>query len=267
MENPRQPDIHGLVYSEYKSTTTLKHNGVAAGNGYLCELTRGYPGSTSDNKIHEVNPIGRRLAGDRTLPVVYLYDKGFTQLFNVEKYGVLVMTPRAKERFQLYFDDDAEQNKSVAKNRVNIEVIFGNCRTYAAFSRRIDLAAIDIADLEAEAVRCEVNMWPPMHEWTLTGDVTNNEETRGPLAQLRQVEREAEAAQLEGAERARLLEEKRKADEKAAEIARKEANRVEREQRRQEKEKDKREREREKKEKRERIEKEKEERASTTGEE
>lgn len=117
MESPRQPDIHCLVYSEYKSTTTLKHNGVACGNGYLCELTRGYPGSTSDNKIHEVNPIGQRLAGDGSCCVVYLYDKGFTQIFSVEKYGVLVLTPRAKERYQLYFDDEAEQNKSVAKNR------------------------------------------------------------------------------------------------------------------------------------------------------
>jgi hypothetical protein len=209
MESPRQPDVHCLVYSEYKSTTTLKHNGVAAGNGYLCEITRGYPGSTSDNKIHEVNDIGRRLAGDKSCSVVYLYDKGFTQLFNIEKYGVLVLTPRAKERFQLFFDDEAEQNKSVARNRVNIEIIFGNCRTYNAFSRMIDLDAIDIADLEADAVRCEVNMWPPMHEWTLTGEVTPLEDTRGPVAQQQREERVEVDKLLQEADEARRLEQER----------------------------------------------------------
>lgn len=45
---------------------------------------------------------------------------------------------------------------------------YGNCRTFNAFSKLINLAAIDIADLEAEAVRCEVNLWPVMHSWTLT---------------------------------------------------------------------------------------------------
>lgn len=259
MESPRQPDIHCLVYSEYKSTTTLKHNGVAVGNGFLCELTRGYPGSTSDNKIHEVNPIGLRLAGDRSLPVVYLYDKGFTQLFNVEKYGVLVMTPRAKEKFQLYFDDDAEQNKSVAKNRVNIEVIFGNCRTYAAFSRRIDLAAIDIADLEADAVRCEVNMWPPMHDWTLTGDVTSVEETREPLAQQRREERDAEAARLAEKECERREADERRLAEKEAERVRKEERRLERERNKEAREREKREKEKRRDERREMKEKEREE--------
>ena len=90
LQNPSSPTPHCLVYSEYKGRTTIKHNAVAAGNGYLCEISRAYPGSASDNAIHEIDGIGERLAGDKSLPRAYVYDKGLTQFCSVERCGTLV---------------------------------------------------------------------------------------------------------------------------------------------------------------------------------
>lgn len=169
--SPRNPFLHGILYSQYKSRTTLKYNGVCLGNGFLVEFTKGYGGSTSDNKIMEVDGVGERLAMDYSYPLAILYDKGFTQFHHLERHGFMVLTPRAKEVNQLYYDHQADYNKQVARNRVFIEVAYGNCRSFDAFSKIINLDAIDIADLEAEAVRCEINLWPVMHSWTLTAAV------------------------------------------------------------------------------------------------
>jgi len=171
MQDPANPILHGLVYSEYKSRTTIKFNAVAADNGYICEVSPGYAGSVSDNSIHEVEDVGARLAGDKSIGVVLVYDKGFTQLHHAEKHGVRVITPKTKEQGQFFFANDAEEMRNVAKSRVLIEVLFRNCRTYAAFDREAALCSLDLADAETRVARGLVNMWPRMQAWDLTGDV------------------------------------------------------------------------------------------------
>ena len=161
MESPASPDLQALVFSEYKGDATMKHNGVVLGNAYACEISRGYPGSTSDNRLHEVDEIGARIAGDGAFPSVYLYDKGLTHHNHIEKHGPLVMTPLFKEKGQMNFDHQDQINKKVARHRVIVEVVFGNCRLYNAFDKRIDLQRVDLSELEAQVVRCEVNMTCP----------------------------------------------------------------------------------------------------------
>jgi hypothetical protein len=178
LQNPAHPVLHGLVYSEYKSRTTIKFNAVAAGNGYICEMSPGYPGSVSDNSIHEVEDVGARIAGDKSMGVVLVYDKGFTQLHHVEKHGVRVITPKTKEQGQFFFANDAEETRNVAKSRVLIEVLFRNCRTYEAFDREAALCSLDLADTEARVVRCLVNMWPRMQAWDLTGEIEEGDPMR-----------------------------------------------------------------------------------------
>ncbi len=78
-------------------------------------------------------------------------------------------TPVVKEAGQFFYDLQAEENKGVAKNRVCIEELFGNCRTHAAFQNRIHLSSLDLADLEAEVARGLVNFWGSPHGWELTG--------------------------------------------------------------------------------------------------
>lgn len=51
-----------VFYSDYKQYTSLKYNGVCAGNTYLCEITRGYSGCTSDNNLHVAEDLAGRIA-------------------------------------------------------------------------------------------------------------------------------------------------------------------------------------------------------------
>lgn len=136
-----------------------------------------------------------------------------------------MLTPRAKEVHQLYFDHQADHNKRVARNRVFIEVICGNCRPFNAFSKVINLDAIDIADLEAQAVCCEVNLWPVMHDCTLTAELASGMQPVEPAivaarqSMMAQRMMANEAGETERAEQKK----KREADrtKKAEEMARK----------------------------------------------
>ena len=96
VENPHNTDFHCLVFSQYKNRPTLKHNLVITGNAYICEICRGYPGSTSDNALHEHDGIAARMApADMygSYSIVYLYDKGLTQFQPLEQAGIRVLTP------------------------------------------------------------------------------------------------------------------------------------------------------------------------------
>lgn len=68
--SPRNPTLHGILYSQYKSRTTLKYNGVCLPNGFLFEFSKGYGGSTSDNTIMGVDGVGKRLAINHSHPLV-----------------------------------------------------------------------------------------------------------------------------------------------------------------------------------------------------
>lgn len=175
IENPSLPALHCLIYSDYKHRTTMKHNAVAAGNGYICEMSPGYPGSTSVNALHEREDVGKRIAGDRStdrsLNAVYVYDKGLTHFYHIEKHGATVLTPPVKEHGQFNFSEDSERTRKVAKVRCPIEKLFRYCRTYKRFDREIHLASVDLADAEARVVRGLVNMWPLMDDLDLTGNV------------------------------------------------------------------------------------------------
>jgi hypothetical protein len=170
VQNPSNSTLHCLLYSDYKQRTTIKYNAVAAGNGYICEMSRGYPGCTSDNALHEREDVGIRIAGDKSTPTLYVYDKGLTNHLVIEKHGTALLTPRVKDTGQFNFEQDAELTKNVAKVRSPIEKLFRYCRTYKAFDEETFLCSLDIADLEARVVRGLVNMWPRMDDHNLTAD-------------------------------------------------------------------------------------------------
>jgi hypothetical protein len=171
IEKPSDPGLQSATYSDYKGCTTLKAVAVASLNGYMCEFSRGYPGSYRDNRIMEHSKVGMRIAsGDDVRKSVLLFDKGFTQLHVVEQYSVLVLTPNGKRHEQFNFTKEASHNKSVANNRAGIEKLFGHCRTYHAFDNIIRLTEVDTAELISEAVRCETNLYAVPHDWTLTAD-------------------------------------------------------------------------------------------------
>ncbi len=168
-ERPSAPDMQSCLYSDYKHFTSLKQLGVALGNGLLM-LTRGYPGSISDNRLVGHCQLGPLLKNGGQRPVALLFDKGFTQFHHVEAYGVPVLTPRQKRTHQNNFDDVGPINRSVAKHRAPIEALFGICRNYRGFDKRICLKAVDLADLLGEFVRCEINMSTTPHGWQLTAE-------------------------------------------------------------------------------------------------
>lgn len=179
MVHPTSPEMQFLTWSDYKQCHTGKQLAIADGNGFMCELTPMYGGRTRDNEIIAHSSVGERLAGgperlllgdDELVPAVLLYDKGYTQVTSVQKHGVYVLQPRSKRRGQLNFDEDAPVNKKVAKFRAPIEKLFANAANYSAFTRKISIGQVDLADLAAQVVRCLCNLTPPPQDWELTGD-------------------------------------------------------------------------------------------------
>jgi hypothetical protein len=51
------------THSDYKSTNTLKYNAIVL-DGYMCKITQGYSGKTSDNQPHKVD--GHHCTANRT---------------------------------------------------------------------------------------------------------------------------------------------------------------------------------------------------------
>ena len=155
-----RPSLLGsALHSDYKATNTLKYNAIAIDGGYLCEITPGFSGRTSDNKLHMVDSIPQRIAhacGDTR--VTYIYDKGLNAIRCFAEAGVLLVRPYAKERGQVATSaEDAHLNRVIASRRVIIENCFADVRDSAAFGDVLRISSIAQMDLEANMARVEAN--------------------------------------------------------------------------------------------------------------
>jgi hypothetical protein len=113
-----RPEMLGSsTHSDYKSTNTLKYNAIVLDGGYMCEITRGYSGRTSDNQLHKADGIPERIAqacGDKYKPVL-VYDKGLNSIRSFAKNKILLLRPYVKEQGQVTTSaEDARYNRRVA---------------------------------------------------------------------------------------------------------------------------------------------------------
>lgn len=157
-----------VFYSDYKQYTSLKYNGVCACNTYLCEITRGYSGCTSDNNLHLAERLAERMAASAPAgcSLLYLYDKGLTAIDLFAQHQVLLMTPWMKRQQEMAVSQpEASGSRGVASSRITIEQIFGNLRTFKVINEQSRLARGHEMDLEMELARCFVNWWPPVNDW------------------------------------------------------------------------------------------------------
>ena len=69
LQNPPTPDMHSLVYPEDKSCTAQVQRDIRW-EWVLVRDEVGVSGSTSDPRLHEVDGVGKRFAGDGSGHVV-----------------------------------------------------------------------------------------------------------------------------------------------------------------------------------------------------
>jgi hypothetical protein len=151
--------LGSATHSDYKSTNTLKYNAIVLDGGYMCEITKGYAGRTSDNQVHAVDNIPQRIAqacGNHR--PAYIYDKGLNAIRSFAGNGVLLLRPYAKEKGQVVASpEDANMNRTIASRRVIVENCFADVRDNGAFNDVLQIASITQMDLEATAARVEAN--------------------------------------------------------------------------------------------------------------
>lgn len=159
--------LASVVYSDYKARTTVKYNAMILCNGYMVEITRGYAGRTSDNQLHTVDGIPERISsavsppGTDYVPVL-VFDKGLTGISELYKFNVILMRPYGKDPGQhAWAEADTRQSATIASERAEIELCFGEIRKYKSFDQIFSLQYVVVADLEATVLRCEINMRPP----------------------------------------------------------------------------------------------------------
>lgn len=155
------------THSDYKSTNTLKYNAIVIDGGYMCEITQGYSGKTSDNQVHKVDGIPERIAqacGRKYKPAL-VYDKGLNSIRSFAENGVLLLRPYVKEQGQIAASfEDARYNRVVASCRVVIENCFADWRDQRAVNDVLRIGSITQMDLEATAARVEANTRPRRRE-------------------------------------------------------------------------------------------------------
>lgn len=153
---------YGILYSDYKSRTTLKYNCMCLDGGYAPEMSLGYAGKTSDNQLHRVDEIPNRIAlACGETPAILVYDKGLASIIEFANNGVLLLRPYAKDVGQVATSaEDSQLNRKIASRRVIIENIFSDARDYKAFGDHFSVLNVVQADLVANAVRCEINTRP-----------------------------------------------------------------------------------------------------------
>ncbi|KNC84762.1 hypothetical protein SARC_03033 [Sphaeroforma arctica JP610] len=161
-------DAQSSFYCEYKNSPTYKYNVISIGGTDLCIISRGYPGSVTDNGIHNnKNYDERMISGDASTKMVYMYDKGLTDRFELERIEILVFTPRKRQKGQLAFSGErADNDRDIAKERINIErnmEVFRNIKGFSGGNKR--LSEIDLSDHEAQVAREFVKLNAPITDW------------------------------------------------------------------------------------------------------
>jgi hypothetical protein len=168
INNTGSDALHAAFYSQYKSTTTLKICVRTTGGSYIAPAVVPYCGACSDNAIHTLLQVAKKLPrkADGDTQLVYNYDRGLTDTLSFMQEGIPVHTSDKKQTGQRVFSEgSADRSRNTAVSRIHVERNMAELRQYMAFGSKISLNQVSLAVCEAECARFLVNLKPALHNW------------------------------------------------------------------------------------------------------
>lgn len=142
VETPSSLVLQSAVYSNYKSTQTLKGLIAIEPRGGIIFVSQLFPGSISDKELVLRSGIlelmQTKLDAAELLPGdVILADKGFLIAEEVEKLGLRLNIPPFKRGQAQFTPEDVELTKSIARHRVHVERAIRKVKCFALFQKPI----------------------------------------------------------------------------------------------------------------------------------
>lgn len=137
VETPSSLFVHKIMYSEYKSHTTVKALvGIAPGGGFTF-ISNIYPGSISDKEISVKSGLLNKNLWQKGDAI--MADRGFLLREYVTPLGVELIIPDfLKGRDQLSIEE-AISSQQIANERIHVERMIQRLKCYHIFDRIIPL--------------------------------------------------------------------------------------------------------------------------------
>lgn len=147
IENPKDPHLHKVFYSDYKHTTTAKFLIATAADGRLLWVSDGYPGRITDKQLVQQCGILDLIPSGTSV----LVDKGFEIGPELMRKGVSLMKPPRKMRNVDFSMDDLELTADIANFRIHVERRIGRCRNiFHYFARKAKLTDLSLLTYEVQ---------------------------------------------------------------------------------------------------------------------
>ena len=134
---PSSLTLHKMMYSDYKSHTTIKVLvGIAPGGGFTF-ISSSFPGSISDKQITIKSGI---LNPDLWEPGEQLMaDRGFTVAEYLQPLGVSLVIPSFLKGRSQFGEEEVVRSQQIANERIHVERMIQRLKCYHIFDRVIPL--------------------------------------------------------------------------------------------------------------------------------
>ncbi|XP_065667766.1 uncharacterized protein LOC136088048 [Hydra vulgaris] len=137
---PQSLTVHKLLYSDYKSHTTVKILvGIAPGGGFTF-ISAAYPGSISDKELTIKSGLLNPNLWNHGEEV--MADRGFTIQDYLSPFGVKLITPSFLRNREQFTETEVIQSQQIASERIHVERMIQRLKCFHIFDRVIPLNMI-----------------------------------------------------------------------------------------------------------------------------
>nr|XP_047145865.1 uncharacterized protein LOC124818814 [Hydra vulgaris] len=137
---PQSLTVHKLLYSDYKSHTTVKILvGIAPGGGFTF-ISAAYPGSISDKEITIKSGLLNPTLWNHG--EVVMADRGFTIQDYLSPLGVKLIIPSFLRSREQFTETEVIQSQQIASERIHVERMIQRLKCFHIFDRVIPLNMI-----------------------------------------------------------------------------------------------------------------------------
>ena len=137
---PQSLTLHKLLYSDYKSHTTVKILvGIAPGGGFTF-ISAAYPGSISDKELTIKSGLLNSNLWNHGEEV--MADRGFTIQDYLSPLGVKLITPSFLRNHEQFTETEVIQSQQIASERIHVERMIQRLKCFHIFNRVIPLNMI-----------------------------------------------------------------------------------------------------------------------------
>jgi len=139
VEVPSKLFLHKLVYSDYKSHTTVKVLvGITPGGGFNF-ISSAYPGSISNKDITFRGILNPQLweHGDAIMA-----DRGFTIQEYTDNLGIKLIIPSFLNGREQLHENEVIQTQQIASERIHVERMIQRLKCYHIFDGPIQLSMV-----------------------------------------------------------------------------------------------------------------------------